>query len=162
MLIGILLFILSLAVLIRYSMVIAGLLKGPVLETFEQYGNEDPVYYPWPQILGWLGLMVMSVGTLTSTSGRTFSTANVIGLAFWFMGWMMYTFRRQITAELDALPHVPLWLDKLSQNTGRYERRRIAYMWLRLPLRTRLLYNANGRLFFQWAELVIMATVRDG
>jgi hypothetical protein len=33
-------------------------------------------------------------------------------------------------------------------------------MWLWLPRRLRLIYNASDRAFNQWADLVIMATMR--
>lgn len=159
--VGFVLLFISLGVLIRYSLVIVGMLKGPVLETFERYGDDDPVYFPWPQILFWVGVMIIGIGQIAATETGTLSTPNLMAVACWVIGWVLFSMSDSISHETALIPHIPLWLDKLAENTGRYERRRIAYMWLKLPMRTRLLYNASDRLFFQWAELVIMATVRE-
>jgi hypothetical protein len=53
----------------------------------------------------------------------------------------------------------PRWLFELGERTSRLERRRIAYMWLRLPLRLRLIYNSNDRAFLEWADMVILSTL---
>ena len=52
----------------------------------------------------------------------------------------------------------PRWIHELREYTTRDERRRIAYNWLRLPLRTRLHYNSDDRAFMLWADLLVLST----
>jgi hypothetical protein len=49
-------------------------------------------------------------------------------------------------------------LAELVGRTTRAERRRLAYMWLRLPAKLRLIYNSNDRAFMEWADMVILST----
>jgi hypothetical protein len=72
---------------------------------------------------------------------------------------LSFYYRNRLLRFWTTLPTFPGWHGRFMETTSRWERRRIAYMWLRLPLRTRLLYNANDRLFFVWAEQVIVSTV---
>ncbi len=58
-------------------------------------------------------------------------------------------------------PHVflrfPRWYRDIVDHTSRDERRKLSYMWLALPLRTRLLYNAQHNEFRKWVELVVLS-----
>ena len=139
-----LLLIISLGFAIRLSLVLAGLYKGPILKTFEPYGPDDPVFFPVPHLLLWGSLMVISGGALLKATIP-------FTLSFGPLGLILLIWK--------SLPAFPKWYARFLEDTSRGERRRIAYMWLRLPWRTRLLYNANDRLFFIWAEYVIVATV---
>lgn len=150
--------------MLRIVFIITGMLKGPVLKTFEQYGPEDPVFCPLPELLFWPGVIILSGGTLLARvmpiadpliKFSTFSGGLLI-----FLGCIAQYRKKNIIAYWNTLPVVfPGWYKQLLEQTSRQERRRIAYMWLWLPRRTRLLYNANNRLFFLWAEQIIVATV---
>ena len=51
----------------------------------------------------------------------------------------------------------PRWYRDIVDHTSREERRKLSYMWLGLPLRTRLLYNAQHDEFRKWVELVVLS-----
>lgn len=161
MLLGIPLLLTSLVFMIRLVMIMVGLHKGPVLEAFEKYGDEEPFFFPWSQLVFWFGLVVFAAGFIVQEDTQGFNAFSVIGVLLMLVAYWIYTSKDRIQQWLHYIPIIPLWLGRLCENTTRYERRRIAYMWLRLPLRTRLLYSASDRFFFQWADLVIMATVRE-
>ncbi len=164
MIIFLVVFVMCLIYIVRLFLVIVGMYKDPVLETFEVYGEFDPIYYPWPNLLVALGVLSFAGGLAfevvfgASTTLTTVLAVLAIISAFIAYHWK-YMF--QSYAEKLRFPPIPAWYGKLCEETSRYERRRIAYMWLHLPLRTRLLYNARDRFFFQWAELVIMASIRE-
>jgi hypothetical protein len=158
---ALLVFVISLLALIRHFLVFAGMHKGPVLATFEVYG-EEPRYYPLPWILLWIGLMVMSIGyILHQWLVIDFLTMGLLGVVILFLAWISVNYSESVQQYSHRLPVLPLWYARLQENTSRNERRRLAYMWLRLPLRTRLLYNASDHAFFLWADLVIAATVGE-
>lgn len=163
MFLGMLLLITSLVLLFRLLLIITGMHKGPVLEIYEKYGDEEPVFYPWPQLLLWISLGIIALGMMSDGRIRALNVATVMGFVMLSASWGLFNFQGHVKTFMDhrALPIVPTWLGRLNENTTRYERRRIAYMWLRLPIRTRLIYNSSDQLFFQWADLVIMATVRE-
>ncbi len=143
-------------------MVLLGILKGPLLETFQLYGTrEDPDYYPYTAILFWMATLFFAAGTLLFGFSRPFIATDVIALLLWFLSFLTWRFKPSLERVLRYLPTLPRWYVRLKQKTGRVERRRIAYMWLHLPQRTRLIYNTSDRFFFRWAELVILATVND-
>jgi len=159
MLILLFLAIISLGFTIRWVSILTGTHKGAVLSLFEKYGPDEPVFYPLPQPLFWLGMLFLSGGILLRANlpfSVTFSPLGVLLL----LGAALTHFKRiHFLPYFAKHPILPTWYVKLLAETARAERRRIAYMWLRLPRRTRLLYNANDRLFFVWAEQVIVATV---
>lgn len=161
MTLGIPLLLASLFFLLRLVLIIVGLHKGPVLEMFEKYGDEEPFFFPLPQLVGWFGAAMFAVGLITGEGGRGFNVGTVAGAFVLCLAYVLFSSKERLQSRLSTLPTIPMWLGRLNENTSRYERRRIAYMWLHLPLRTRLLYNASDRFFFLWADLVIMATVRE-
>lgn len=163
MLFGIPLLLGSLILMIRLVMIIIGLHKSPVLEAFEKYGDEEPFFFPYSQLVLWFGLALVAVGMIVESNdgARGLNVLSVTGGLVMLLAYWIFTSKERIQYALRNLPILPLWLGRLCENTTRYERRRIAYMWLHLPLRTRLLYNASDRFFFQWADLVIMATIRE-
>jgi hypothetical protein len=154
-------FVISLLFLIRYFLVFAGMHKGPVLATFEVYG-EEPRFYPLPWMLFWIAVMVISIGyVLDQWLVIDFLATTVLGVLILFLAWTSANYSDVVQHYSHRLPVLPLWYARLQENTSRNERRRLAYMWLRLPLRTRLLYNASDHAFFLWADLVIAATVGE-
>jgi len=78
-----------------------------------------------------------------------------------FLVGASYTYP-QISKKINLkLMRFPRWYHELRERTTRYERRRIGYMWLHLPLRARLTYNSSDSLFLLWADFVIMGTIRE-
>jgi len=162
MLVLLIFFVASLIGIFRILFVLAGMYKSPVLELFEQYGDPPPVYYPWTQLLIWVGILLFSVSLFWGGGGfQDALGTNLLGVLFLLIAWMSHTFKANVVKVLQELPQFPSWYNKLESYTSRVERRRIAYMWLRLPMRTRWLYNASDKFFFQWVDLVIIATVSD-
>ncbi len=151
------LFLICLFFMLRLSFIIVGLHKAPILAIFEKYGDPPPYYYPWTQMLFLMGAAFLTGGFLISSSNAT----RWLGLLFFVLAWVSHTWKDQIIGKIYRLPQVPRWYDIFLSQTSRYERRRIAYMWLRLPVRTRWIYNASDKVFFQWIDLVILASVHD-
>ena len=152
--------LISLGFLLRTAMVLTGLLKGPILETFEKYGDIGNVYYPLPSILLWGGILVLSVTSLIADRASIFLPTMPIGLLLVIASYAAYT-NPQIARQYPRIfMSYPRWYFELRERTSRYERRRLAYMWLWLPRRLRLIYNASDHAFNQWADLVILATMR--
>ena len=56
----------------------------------------------------------------------------------------------------------PRWYSELNDRTTREERRRLGYMWLRLPISLKMVYDTNDHAFFQWVDLVLVATAPYG
>lgn len=160
MLVMLIIFFIGLGSAIRLGLVFTGMLKGPILSTFEQYGPEEPVYFPVPQIFLWPGVVVLTAGAILRDVVPLTLSLWPLGVVLLLCAGLTYGQRDRLQDWWAALPVYPGWYSQLLQQTSRGDRRRIAYMWLRLPRRTRLLYNANHRLFFVWAEQVIVSTVR--
>lgn len=141
---------------------VAGMNKGPVLETFEKYGDDvDAFFFPWPRLMLALAVVTFCISYLMRHNVPSTVPFNLIALLLVFGAYPVNGIRERLHDKPYQMLILPTWYSKLQTETTRYERRRIAYMWLRLPLRTRLIYNASDRLFFQWVDLVIMATVRE-
>jgi len=159
-LISLSLVLVSSAMIARWVLILAGMLKGPVLATYELYGAESPFFFPLPYLLIWLGTLILGGGWLVRGPFSDIDfPAEVLGGLFLFVGAMLHMYRDPIAHYLRRATPLPRWANHLVMQTTRVERRRIAFMWLRLPLRTRLLYNYNTAAFFKWTELVILATV---
>jgi hypothetical protein len=155
------LFFASLIGLMRTILIILGVLKEPVLRTFEAYGPEEKVYLPLLPLLAWSGIFAMTLGFWGSAYVKfSFPT---FGLGFLLMvatglGYQNYD---QMAEWHHKWLKFPRWFYELRERSTRYERRRIAYMWLTLPRRMRLAYSSDDRMFCQWADFIIMATIRD-
>lgn len=163
---SLLLFIVCLIFFTRAVMVMTGLLKGPILHSFEKYGDEEDFYYPLVHFLIWLPLMFVSMvilfgeGWLVSAFGSSFVLycmgSILIGIAY-----LMYNHVTDLAkTRPDLFLVYPHWYIDLLERTSRGERRRIAYMWLYLPWRARLMYNSNNEAFRIWLDLVLLATIR--
>ena len=158
-------FFVSLVLLLRTGLVLSGLLKGPVLHSFEKYGDEENFYYPLAQLMLWSIPLFMSIffGIVqpwlsqrpTSPPLTAFLTVVVILITIWLYPHIT-TLAKQ---HPDIFLRYPRWYARLRRRTSRAERRRIAYRWLQLPYRLRLIYNGNDTAFFQWVDLVIIATI---
>lgn len=148
------------ALLARELLIVAGLLKDPILRAFEKYGDTESIYYPLPGLLLWFGLLLFGLGLLVgpvlgSVAPLVLPALGLTGAALW-----CYQHPELARRYPDLLMRYPRWYAELRERTSRYERRRLAYLWLTLPRRLRLRYNGSDRAFNHWADLVIMATMR--
>lgn len=141
---------------LRTLLVMLGQYKDPVLHSFEQYG-EEPIYSPLLWFILWSVLFAYFLSYLLLPSGLLFVSGLIVGC-------VSFAFRDVIAGWIVDYPQIfrrfPRWYHEFIQHTTREERRRVAYMWLRLPARTRLLYNTHTVFFKQWADLVLMTIAR--
>lgn len=137
---------------VRAGLIVLGIYKEPVLRRFETYGEESP-YSPALGLLCW---------SIIFTAYLMVSLLNVGAVLFLLIFLLapfsvVYNHSQAIVRQYPSLfTFYPRWYSDLVDRTSRDERRRLAYLWLRLPLRTRLLYNARDEFFNQWADLVLM------
>lgn len=150
----------SIAFFLRIGLIMTGMLKGPVLRTFEKYGGDEELYYPLPALLLWSGVMLISLTALLAESARIFLPTGLPGLLLLMLAFLARNHPEFAREYPNIFLHYPRWYHQLRDRTSRYERRRLSYMWLWLPRRLRLIYNGSDRAFNQWADLVIMASMR--
>lgn len=148
--------LLLLGATIRALLVVLGLYKDPVLHTFEAYG-EERFYNPLFSFIVWGSVFTAFV------MGVYFGL-NVIGLPIMLLALpaaYLYPFaRRFVQARPQWFARYPRWYQRLKHITEREERRHLAYMWLRLPPGTRLIYNTRDEYFLQWCDLVLLTSSR--
>ncbi|HLV34033.1 MAG TPA: hypothetical protein VKY59_02915 [Spirillospora sp.] len=152
--------LISIGFLLRIGLILTGLLKGPILQTFEKYGDAENIYYPLPSILLWLGIMTLSLTALIAERAGIVLPTVPVGLLLLAAAYAAYTQQDLARQYPRIFMSYPRWYHDLRDRTSRYERRRLAYMWLSLPPRLRLIYNGSDHAFNQWADLVILATMR--
>lgn len=151
----------SLFFLGRSFLILFGLYKDPILRTFEDYGPEERMYLPGLPLMVWTGVTLFLAGLwITPYSGFVY-TLNGLSFGILVLSGFAYNYYERATKYHFMILKLPRWYHELREQTTRYERRRIAYMWLHLPARSRLAYNSSDKLFFQWADFVIMATIRE-
>ena len=152
--------VVSIAFLLRLGLIMTGLLKGPILRSFEKYGDSENIYYPLPALLLWGGVFMLSLSRIIAITAGIWLPTTIPGLAL-LVGAYFAQSHPELPRQFPRLfMSFPRWYFDLRDRTSRYERRRLAYMWLWLPPRLRFIYNGNDRAFNQWADLVIMATMR--
>ena len=149
----------SFMMLFRLLLMLTGQLKGPVLGYFERYGESEGHFFPVPSLLFWSGMVILFTGFALERLVRFDFPSELLAVIFFVAAWLAFSGKEWVESYVSRLPKLPRWYGELYETTTRHERRRIAYMWLRLPLRTRLLYNANNNAFRQWTEMVILATL---
>jgi hypothetical protein len=81
------------------------------------------------------------------------------GLILLALAYFVYYRRDFARRHPEIFLLLPRWCAQLREYTTREERRRIAYYWLNLPLRTQVQFNSNDRAFLIWADMIVMATV---
>ncbi|MCA9884167.1 MAG: hypothetical protein KC546_21045 [Anaerolineae bacterium] len=146
-----------LVILLRSVLIVMGVHKDPVLRSFEKYGEESQ-YSPFIVMLIWgyifiayhLIIFVPSPGLFVIMLVISAILINAI-----FINPSSFVYRLR-----PYFNRFPRWFVELSQRTTREERRRIAYLWLRLPIRTRILYNTHDYYFLEWADLVLLSIAR--
>ena len=148
-----LIFIIACLSFIRALLVTFGYYKEPVLAAFQQYGDEvnfspllDMVL--WGAVVGYL----IFVAFVPSSVLIVFGVVSVI--VFLFTYWQV---KDNIMDHPEIFLQYPRWYRDIVDHTSREERRKISYMWLGLPFRTRLLFNAREDAFRKWVELVVIS-----
>ena len=165
MLTGIL-FLVSAFFLLRSALIVTGLYKAPILHSFEKYGGEEQFYYPVIYLAVWMltFLIVLAFALYEARFPRLLRDQFFVYLVFapfGLLAWRAYVLVEKYAKEHPGLFLVyPHWYTNVRERTSRAERRRLAYMWLHLPWRTRLLFNSSDQAFLIWVDLVILATLR--
>ena len=124
----------------RSCLVTLGFYKEPILAAFQQYGDEAS-FSPLVEAFSWGCALSYLIFLLVVPS----SFLLLIGIKDRIMDYPQVFLR------------FPRWYRDIVDNTSREERRKLSYMWLGLPLRTRLLYNAHHEAFRKWVELVVLS-----
>lgn len=151
-----LLFAIASLFLVRMILVVTGVVKDPVLRAAYPYGDAERLYEVLPQLLLWTGLWTIGAGVLiTAVLPSGFMVFQTVGGILLLLALIS---RAYPDIGLRYFQY-PRWYFVLLEHTTRYERRRIAYMWLRLPPRLRFVYNSNTHAFRQWADMVILSTI---
>lgn len=138
---------------LRASLVTLGFYKEPILTAFQQYGDEvgfSPLFETcaWGGVLGYLLFLVLVPSSFLI----------LIGVFSFVMFVMLYwRIRDSVMSHPQVFLRLPGWYREIVDHTTREERRKLSYMWLALPLRTRLLYNAQHEEFRKWVELVVLS-----
>ena len=153
-------FVINGLIVARLMLIILGLIKGPVLQTFEKYGDEENRFFMMPRFLFWTGLLVILASFWFSSVIGVLFPAQFLGILLIIGGVLARRMAHYAVTHPSPYWIYPHWLNNLLDRTSRLERRRIAYMWLRLPWKTRLLYNSNDRAFLEWADFIILSTLR--
>jgi hypothetical protein len=151
----------SVVFLIRATLILVGFLKEPILRTFSEYGPREKLYMPGQQLLLWGGALSVCAGFWAAPYQGLSATLTTFGILMDLVVALGYTYAEQAEKIHLKILKYPHWYHELRERTTRYERRRIGYMWLHLPLRTRLSYNSSDRMFMIWADFVIMGTIRE-
>lgn len=153
-------FIISSLAMIREVLILIGWLKGPVLARFEKYGDDEDLYFVLPPLLAWTGAFLISSTVWLLLVIQDVMPIIWLGLLLWGVALFLYHRWKNASPELRRLLlYYPRWQHELLPRTSRLERRRMAYMWLHLPPRLRLIYGGNERAFYEWADFVILATL---
>lgn len=142
----------------RVLLIAAGLYKDPVLHSFQRYAYMDDTYLIYIPFLLWLGVLSLAAGWLYTMALAPRFPPFTFGVVLLVLTYFAFQHREWI-ARRNWLILLPRWYVELRERTTREERRRIAYMWLALPLRTRLRLSASDHHFRMWADLVILCTV---
>ena len=138
---------------LRACLVTLGFYKEPILSAFQRYGDEvgfSPLFEAcvWGLIMAYLIFLLLVPSSFLVLIG-----------VFAFVLFVMLYWR--VRDNVMQHPHIflrfPNWYREIVDHTTREERRKLSYMWLGLPLRTRLLYNAQHDEFRKWVELVVLS-----
>ena len=138
---------------LRASLVTFGYYKEPVLTAFQQYG-EEVGFSPLLDMMLW-GIVMTFMLLLAIVPS---SMLILFGVIFMTVLTTFYWRAKENVMDYPAVfLQYPRWYREIVDHTSREERRKISYMWLGLPLRTRLLYNAREDAFRKWVELVVIS-----
>jgi hypothetical protein len=158
--------------IVRTIFILMGWFKSAALRTFEQYGVERP-FRPFSDLVFYIVILLI----LVRMNVLPQYLSNLRFIAFFLGGAMMlggmYTFQDVLAAIISKISpkygelykqltwYFPEWYRDLATRTSRYERRRIAYMWLRLSPHQRFLLDRDTQTFMHWTDFVIMGSVME-
>ena len=138
---------------LRACLVTLGFYKEPILSAFQQYGDEVGFSPLFESCIWGLALAYLIFVLLVPSSFLV-----LIGIFSCVLFFMLYwRVRDNILEYPEIFLRFPNWYRDIVDHTTREERRKLSYMWLGLPLRTRLLYNAQHEEFRKWVELVVLS-----
>jgi len=138
---------------LRAFLIVIGTYKDPVLASFENYGEEQ-IFSPIYSLMIWGGAFFYVLLFVYFGAGLIV----VLGLLLLILGTAFKDYFQHLLHKYHTSFRVlPRWYFDLARRTDREERRRIAYLWLRLPYKTRLLYNARSEHFHKWVDLVLLS-----
>lgn len=147
--------------LVRSALILLGLYKEPIIRTFAAYGPRENLYLPALPIFAWSGALLFLSGMWAAPVSKLSFILSTLGVFLAFLTVLGYNNYPAAEKYHTMLLRYPRWYHELRERTTRYERRRIGFMWLHLPPRARLSYNSSDRLFFTWADFIIMGTIRE-
>lgn len=155
--------------IVRTAVILLGWLKSVALRTFEQYGDEKR-FRP-------ISDLVFLIVTLLILLQFFWAPQSIRFIVYFLGGAMllggMDTFQDVVAGllhklspklgakYLELIAYYPAWFRDLATRTSRYERRRIAYMWLRLSPHQRFLLDRDTQTFLHWTDFVIMGSVME-
>ena len=138
---------------LRACLVTLGFYKEPILSAFQQYGDEVGFSPLFESCIWGLALAYLIFVLLVPSSFLV-----LIGIFAFVLFFMLYwRVKHNILEHPEIFLRFPSWYRDIVDHTTREERRKLSYMWLGLPLRTRLLYNAQHEEFRKWVELVVLS-----
>jgi len=155
-----LLYIIVLVILImtiRSFLIVIGAFKDPILASFEKYGENETIFSPIYGLIMWTLLAIYLALFIFIDSDLIFGIGVAIALPLAILRDQAQNFLQKHHTLFRVFPR---WYFELAKRTDRNERRRIAYLWLRLPYRTRMIYNTNTVYFYQWVDQVILTIAR--
>lgn len=138
---------------LRAALITFGYYKEPVLSAFQQYGDEVG-FSPLLDMVMWGVIMAFMMFLAIVPSSLLILLGVIIMTLGGFFYWQV---KDNIMNYPELFLQYPRWYRDIVDHTSREERRKISYMWLGLPLRTRLLYNAREDAFRKWVELVVIS-----
>ena len=138
---------------LRACLVSLGFYKEPILSAFQHYGEEIG-FSPLFEACTWGGVMAYLFFMLLVPSSLLILLGIMVFVVFVLVYWRV---RDSVMRHPEVFLRFPRWYRDIVNHTSREERRKLSYMWLALPLRTRLLYNAQHSEFYKWVELVVLS-----
>ncbi|MBI1278144.1 MAG: hypothetical protein GC179_08455 [Anaerolineaceae bacterium] len=151
----------SILFLVRSTLILLGYFKEPIIRVFSEYGPHEKLYMVGLGVLAWGGVLSFCGGLWAASYPKLSVTLTMLGIVMLLTVGLGYTYNEQAEKLHLKILRYPRWYHELRERTTRYERRRIGYMWLHLPLRARLSYNSSDTMFMLWADFVIMGTIRE-
>ena len=138
---------------LRACLVSLGYYKEPILAAFQQYG-EEVGFSPLFEAIVWGCFLAYLIFILLVPSSILILLGVMSFVTFVMLYWRI---KDSVMQYPDFFLRFPNWYREIVRHTSREERRKLSYMWLGLPLRTRLLYNAQHNEFRKWVELVVLS-----
>lgn len=138
---------------IRASLMTLGFYKEPILTAFQQYGDEVG-FSPLLEAF-WCGFALVYLILMLIVPSAFLLMFGI--LAFVLSVMLYWKIKNSILNYPQIFLKFPRWYRDIVDHTSREERRKLSYMWLGLPVRTRLLYNARHDEFRKWVELVVLS-----